>query len=99
MLYTIIMQDLQLNGYLDNTLEHNMYDMHVIVLIVEITSCSCGLPPFSRDAVRYSFGPVIQKQLSELVTEWNHHRIRKTSMSKKLQGGCLRFCITYHPKV
>ena len=44
------------------------------------------LPPFSRDAVRYSFGPMIQKQLSELVTEWNHHRIRKISMSEAPGG-------------
>ena len=31
------------------------------------------------DAIRYSFGPIIQKQLSDLVIEWNHHRIRSSS--------------------
>ena len=41
---------------------------------------------FSSDAVRYSFGPVIQKQLSQLVMEWNHHRIRKT-LTAEAPGG------------
>lgn len=31
---------------------------------------------FCSEAIRYSFGPVIQKQLAELVFEWNHHHIR-----------------------
>lgn len=33
---------------------------------------------FLSDAVRYTFGPLIQNQLTDLVTEWNH-RIRKTA--------------------
>ena len=39
-----------------------------------------------RDAVRYCFGPVIQTQLQRLVTEWNHHRIRKSSRAEAPGG-------------
>ena len=39
-----------------------------------------------RDAMRYCFGPLIQKQLTDLVTEWNHHRIRKTATAEAPGG-------------
>lgn len=40
----------------------------------------------SRDAVRYAFGPVIQKQLSQLLMERNYHRICKTATAEALSG-------------
>lgn len=40
----------------------------------------------SRHAVRYAFRPVIQKQLSQLVMEWNYHRIRKTATAEAPSG-------------
>lgn len=35
-----------------------------------------------RDAVRFCFGPLIQRELDEFVNEWNHHRIRKSKMAE-----------------
>ena len=32
-----------------------------------------------RDAVRYAFGPLIQKELLQFTREWNNHRIRQAS--------------------
>ena len=64
-----IMQDLQLNGFFDNTIN---------------TICECIRHRdnynfiFFRDAMRYCFGPITEKELTILVTEWNYHRIRKT---------------------
>lgn len=37
-------------------------------------------------AIRYCFGPLIQKQLEDLVYEWNHHRIRN-SRNSETPGG------------
>ena len=43
--------------------------------------------PFNyRDAMRYCFGSLIQKQLTDLVTEWNHHHIRKTATAEAPGG-------------
>ena len=39
-----------------------------------------------RDAVRYCFGPVVTKQLADLVIEWNHHRVRKTATAEAPGG-------------
>ena len=50
--------------------------------IVEVTTMFV----LCRDAIRYSFGPVIQKQLLNLVWEWNHHRIRNT-VTAEAPGG------------
>ena len=40
----------------------------------------------NRDAVRYCFGPLIENDLAILVTEWNHHRIRKTANAEAPGG-------------
>ena len=40
----------------------------------------------NRDALRYCFGPVVQKQLADLVIEWNHHRVRKTATAEAPGG-------------
>ena len=40
----------------------------------------------NRDAIRYCFGPLIAKELTDLVTEWNFHRIRK-SANAEAPGG------------
>lgn len=39
-----------------------------------------------RDAVRYSFGAVIQKELDQFVHDWNSHRIRHTNMAEVPHG-------------
>ena len=31
---------------------------------------------------RYCFGPVIEKELSQIVIEWNNHRIRKSTTAE-----------------
>jgi hypothetical protein len=38
------------------------------------------------DAMRYCFSPVVQKQLSDLVIEWNNHRVWK-NMTAEAPGG------------
>lgn len=38
------------------------------------------------DAVRYCFGPVIQNEITHLVTEWNHHHVRKTPTAEAPGG-------------
>ena len=38
------------------------------------------------DAVRYCFGPVIEKELNEIVIEWNYHRVRKSSTAEAPGG-------------
>ena len=39
-----------------------------------------------RDSIRYCFGPLITKELTVLVTEWNYHRIRKTANAEAPGG-------------
>lgn len=39
-----------------------------------------------RDALRFSFGPLIQRELTEFMREWNHHRIRHSSMAELPSG-------------
>ena len=41
---------------------------------------------FLSEAIRFCFGPIIQKQLDELVSEWNHHYIRE-SRNSETPGG------------
>ena len=36
--------------------------------------------------MRYAFSPVIQKQLSKLMMEWNYHCIRKTATAEAPSG-------------
>ena len=39
-----------------------------------------------RDAVRFCFGPMLQKELDEFREDWNNHRIRKSTMAETLGG-------------
>lgn len=39
-----------------------------------------------RDALRYSFGPLIQQELMQFASEWNNHRIRQSNMAE-VPGG------------
>ena len=39
-----------------------------------------------RDALRYSFGTLIQRELDEFATEWNSHRIRHSRMAEQPPG-------------
>lgn len=39
-----------------------------------------------RDAVRYTFGPVLQKELNQFVNDWNTHCIRKSTMAEAPGG-------------
>ena len=39
-----------------------------------------------RDALRFCFGPIIQKELDELAVSWNNHRIRHSSMAEVPHG-------------
>ena len=41
---------------------------------------------FCSNAVRYAFGPVLQKQLDEFTLEWNHHKIRLNHMAELPSG-------------
>ena len=36
----------------------------------------------NRDALRYSFGPLIQQELMQFASEWNNHRIRQSHMAE-----------------
>jgi len=47
-------------------------------------SCLSTWP--SSDAIRFTFGPLIQKELDEFVTEWNHHWIRHSTMAELPSG-------------
>jgi len=38
------------------------------------------------DAIRYSFGPLIQEELNRVITEWNYHRVRPSSMAEAPAG-------------
>ena len=38
------------------------------------------------DAVRYAFGPLVQKELDQLAREWNYHRIRRSNMAEVPNG-------------
>lgn len=40
----------------------------------------------TRDAVRFCFGPMLQKELNEFREDWNNHRIRKSTMAETLGG-------------
>ena len=40
----------------------------------------------TRDSVRYCFGPVIVRELCQIVIEWNHHRIRKSATAEAPGG-------------
>ena len=39
-----------------------------------------------RDAVRYSFAPLIQRQMDQFVEEWWCHRIRFSRMTEQPPG-------------
>ncbi len=39
-----------------------------------------------REALQFSFGPLIQKELDCLVMEWNNHRIRRYNLSEVPSG-------------
>ena len=39
-----------------------------------------------RNAVRYVFGPLIQKELDQFAFEWNHHHIRHSNMAELPHG-------------
>ena len=39
-----------------------------------------------RDAVRFSFGPLLQTQLDQFVAEWNSHRIRHSRTAEQVAG-------------
>ena len=39
-----------------------------------------------RDSIRYCFGPLITKELTVLITEWNYHRIRKNANAEAPGG-------------
>ena len=49
-----------------------------ILLVLSLT--------LNRDAVRYTFGPIIQQELLQFASEWNNHRIRQSSMAE-VPGG------------
>ena len=49
---------------------------------LHICMCTCTL----RDAVRFCFGPILQKELDEFRDDWNNHRIRKSTMAETLGG-------------
>ena len=49
---------------------------------LHICMCTCTL----RDAVRFCFGPILQKELDEFRNDWNNHRIRKSTMAETLGG-------------
>ena len=36
--------------------------------------------------MRYVFGPLLQKELDQYVTEWNHHAIRHSNMAEVPHG-------------
>ena len=42
--------------------------------------------PLYRDAVRFSFGPIIQKELDDFALLWNNHRIRHSRMAEVPHG-------------
>ena len=44
------------------------------------------IPQLNSDAVRFSFGPLLQLQLDNFVSEWNSHRIRKSNMAEVPPG-------------
>ena len=38
------------------------------------------------EAVRFVFGPLIQKELDQFTTEWNNHRVRHSKMAEVPNG-------------
>ena len=40
----------------------------------------------NSDTVRYCFGPVIEKELNQIVIEWNHHYVRKSTTAEAPGG-------------
>ena len=38
------------------------------------------------DCIRFCFGPLINKQLLQFTTEWNHHRIHYSRMAEVPSG-------------
>ena len=66
----------------------------------------------TRDAVRFCFGPMLQKELDEFREDWNNHRIRKSTMAETLGGipeflyfapthcgQLLQFCTHYYASI
>ena len=51
-----------------------------------ITNMSAIFIILSSDAIRFSFGPLVQQELDKVVTEWNHHHIRSSSTSEVPAG-------------
>ena len=41
---------------------------------------------FCSSAVKYAFGPILQKQLDQFFLEWNHHKIRYNHMVELPSG-------------
>lgn len=39
-----------------------------------------------RDAVQFCFGSLLQAELDNFAEEWNHHRIRKSSIAETISG-------------
>ena len=67
---------------------------------------------YTRDAVRFCFGPMLHKELDEFREDWNNHRIRKSTMAETLGGRpeflyfapthcgqLLQFCAHYYASI
>ena len=74
-------QDIEEDGHFSSHLEYHKYVASTCYhhcFVLRLLIC--------RDAVRFSFGPLIQKELDQFVTEWNNHRIRRSNMAEVPNG-------------
>ena len=66
--------------------------IHFIIIGIKYTSLNFHFHLFTvcirvySEAMRFSFGPIIQEELNVLVNEWNHHYIRKSRHSETPGG-------------
>lgn len=76
---------MEINGHFNSLLPHHVYVYIIYTCMYFLCNWSGCMHGF-RDAVRYSFGAVIQKELDQFVHDWNSHRIRHTNMAEVPHG-------------